>query len=338
VTSVFVYEYLSGGGEALPSDDPGAVELLAQGRAMRDALAADLAAADTCELSVAACALAPPDDAIGPVARWVQPAAGQAAEAFVRNQAARHDLVFVIAPESGACLARLAAVVAPHTWTGCSLEAIERAGSKSATAQALRASGVTAPRRWVPGMAADPDATAYVVKPDDGAGCSATHHHARFSAARSEYLARSARGEAVTMESWIDGTAMSLSLRVGAAAGGAAPEVELLSINQQHIELRHGSVHYRGVSSGVLPPESPQGMTLSALARQVVAALPGLAGFVGIDLVWHPQRGPVVIEVNPRLTCAYVGLSRRLGRNLGAELVQAHLAASRAVAAPPRRR
>ena len=53
------------------------------------------------------------------------------------------------------------------------------------------------------GMAADPDATAYVVKPDDGAGCSATHHHARFSAARSEYLARSARGEAVTMESLV---------------------------------------------------------------------------------------------------------------------------------------
>ena len=51
--------------------------------------------------------------------------------------------------------------------------------------------------------------------------------------------------------------------------------------------------------------------------------MPGLRGFVGIDLVWHEERGPVVIEVNPRVTCAYVGLSAALGRNLAAELLDA---------------
>ena len=34
--------------------------------------------------------------------------------------------------------------------------------------------------------------------------------------------------------------------------------------------------------------------------------------------------GPVVIEVNPRLTVAYAELSRRGGRNLAAELLAAH--------------
>jgi tyramine---L-glutamate ligase len=34
-------------------------------------------------------------------------------------------------------------------------------------------------------------------------------------------------------------------------------------------------------------------------------------------------RGPVVIEVNPRVTCAYIGLSAALGRNLAAELLRA---------------
>ena len=48
-----------------------------------------------------------------------------------------------------------------------------------------------------------------------------------------------------------------------------------------------------------------------------------LGGFVGIDLVWHDRRGPVAIEINPRVTCAYVGLSRSLGRNLAGEVIAA---------------
>ena len=67
-----------------------------------------------------------------------------------------------------------------------------------------------------------------------------------------------------------------------------------------------------------------RGALLAALARRVGRAMPGLRGFVGIDLVWHAQRGPVLIEVNPRVTCAYVGLSQALGRNLAADVIGAH--------------
>jgi predicted ATP-grasp superfamily ATP-dependent carboligase len=52
--------------------------------------------------------------------------------------------------------------------------------------------------------------------------------------------------------------------------------------------------------------------------------VPGLRGYVGIDLVWHPQRGPVLIEINPRVTMAYVGLSAALDRNLAAAVITAH--------------
>ena len=41
-----------------------------------------------------------------------------------------------------------------------------------------------------------------------------------------------------------------------------------------------------------------------------------------------PLGDPVVIEVNPRVTCAYVGQSVRLGRNLAAEILNAAPAAS----------
>ena len=63
---------------------------------------------------------------------------------------------------------------------------------------------------------------------------------------------------------------------------------------------------------------------LHTLALDVKRALPGLRGFVGIDLVWHAERGPVVIEVNPRVTSAYVGLSAALGRNLAEEILLLH--------------
>lgn len=63
---------------------------------------------------------------------------------------------------------------------------------------------------------------------------------------------------------------------------------------------------------------------LRRLAAQVARHVPGLRGFVGIDLVWHAHFGPVLIEINPRVTCAYPGLSARLGRNLAGEIVQAH--------------
>jgi predicted ATP-grasp superfamily ATP-dependent carboligase len=109
-------------------------------------------------------------------------------------------------------------------------------------------------------------------------------------------------------------------------------EVELVSINRQLIGLpdtaasgkKERVVEFSGVEVDQIDRQSAQGMALEALAQRIVAALHGLRGFVGIDLVWHAQRGPVVIEVNPRLTAAYAGLSARLGRNLAGDLLKAH--------------
>lgn len=89
---------------------------------------------------------------------------------------------------------------------------------------------------------------------------------------------------------------------------------------------------YGGVQTGAQAIESKIGRRLAALAKIVINAVPGLEGYVGIDLVWRqptadPQLRddgqPVVIEINPRLTCAYVGLSAALGRNLAGEILRA---------------
>jgi tyramine---L-glutamate ligase len=106
-----------------------------------------------------------------------------------------------------------------------------------------------------------------------------------------------------------------------------------LSVNRQHLRIdAAGALSYEGVEVNVLPLARPRGAAkgagpqaaaLQMLATRVGQCLPGLRGFVGIDLVWHAQRGPVLIEVNPRVTCAYVGLSQALGRNLAADVIKA---------------
>src|SRR5690606_21918601 len=58
-----------------------------------------------------------------------------------------------------------------------------------------------------------------------------------------------------------------------------------------------------------------------ALARRAVAAIDGMLGFVGVDMVLTDDPDDdAVIEINPRLTTAYVGLRRLTKDNLAAWL------------------
>ena len=69
---------------------------------------------------------------------------------------------------------------------------------------------------------------------------------------------------------------------------------------------------YRG---GRIPLCHPLAERALALARQVVGLIPGLRGYVGIDLVLTAEECAVV-DVNPRITTSYVGLRRVLALNL----------------------
>ena len=306
MTRIFVFEYLTG---LATTDADAPAELYAQGLAMRDAVAADLVRARRFDVSVAAGAEVPG----APLpASTVRPRPGEAAAAFVARQAARHELCWIIAPESDAILATMRGAVDEARWIGCSLAAIEVATSKRATLLTLAAAGLATPlafdhaertHRWV-------------VKPDDGAGALDTRVHATLDAARADLAQRRA---AATLEAWVDGDPLSLSLLCGHDG------VELLSVNRQHVSTDPlGMVHFNGVTHGAVAMDGAGALVLQRFAERIHAALPGLRGFVGVDLVWHRAAGPVVIEVNPRVTSAYAGLSARLRRNLAADVVAAH--------------
>ena len=246
-------------------------------------------------------------------------AAAESPIAFLARLAPAFDRVWVVAPETDGVLADLCRVVGPRRWVGCSEDAIVRCSSKRATRDALAAHGIVVPAAWQPGEGEPPADGAWIVKPDDGAGTQDTHRHARFTDARVDLETRQQAGRSATLEQWVAGEPLSLSLLC------RSDRTELLCINRQRIELAaDGTLSYHGVDTGIEPTDSPRGRQLADLARRIRAATPGLAGFVGIDVVWTPEGRPVVIEINPRLTCAYVGLSRRLGRNLAAEILASH--------------
>ncbi len=305
--SILIYEHLSAGG--VRGENAG--ELLPMGVAMRDALLADLAQLPELRLSCAASPAAPAPR--GTQALAMPP--GEPAVAFVQRAARTHDLAWVIAPESDGVLAQMHEAVGTARWIGCTAAAICIASSKRATLQALAARGVSTPLAFAAGHDGP-----WVVKPDDGAGALHMRLHAEHPAALAEQRERSRRGQPATVEPWVEGEALSISML--AAPGFVQP----VAFNRQAIAIdADGRLEWLGVEPNALDMRSdPRAARLHVAALDVARALPGLRGFVGIDLVWHAERGPVVIEVNPRVTCAYVGLSAALQRNLAAEVLRLH--------------
>ena len=141
----------------------------------------------------------------------------------------------------------------------------------------------------------DDDGEPWVVKPIDGAGCEAT----RLSGEPGPGLLR---------QRWVDGEHVSVSFLIH------ADTILALPAGQQKIEIAPDrSVRYRG---GVIPLPPDQTRRATALATRAVACVPGLRGYVGVDLVLGRDGRDVALEINPRLTMSYLGLSRLCRGNL----------------------
>lgn len=342
-------EFISAGGlgEAAAAEPAGALgeSLLAQGVRMRDALLGELSALPGLEIGVADAGLAPlpaPMRTPGTAMRRLPTAGVDDLAAWLHAQQSAFDLVWVIAPETGDCLLSLCQAVAPVRWIGCSAGAIRVATSKTRTRERLAAQGVPTPRAWAPGLPLPAQPGRWVLKPDDGAGSEHTRVFADFAAAHAALGATGAVVGSVevqaaagmptrwTLEAWVEGDALSLSLL---CAGG---RVEVLSVNRQRLTVAaDGRLGYAGVDAGVAPVTP----ALHDLAVRCAAAVPGLAGFVGIDFVRQANGQLCVIEINPRLTCAYAGLAvpppatgpardgARPPRRLAADIIAGHDAA-----------
>lgn len=298
--NIFVFEMITGGGLVADPLPPG---LAREGDGMLRALLADLSRVSGVRVATSRDPRLPPLDDVGAIT----PAPGEDAFALYARGIATADAAWPIAPETDGALERLArdTLASGKVLLGSRPDAVRVAASKRATTRALEHAGVPAVPTFGPSDRLPPLPGRWVVKPDDGAGCDGVLLVPDWCAA-SDRLAGDPG--CLVAQPWIEGEALSLSL---VCCEGRAT---LLSCNRQHVRLEDGHPALESITVNAVPDRSGR---LADLGRRIAAAIPGLWGYVGVDLVLS-ERGPVVLEVNPRLTTSYCGLRSALGINAAA--------------------
>ena len=301
---LFVYEHVTGGG--MLAESPPA-SLVREADLMLQALLGELRTIPGLKLRAARDPRLPPLDGV----ETLTPAAGEPAPAFYGRGLAGCEAAWPTAPETGGILEQLAraTLAAGVRLIGCRPGAVEVAASKRRTAQALAARGIAViPTFTAADRLPETRGALWVVKPDDGAGAEGLELVPGWRLAAARLAADPGR---LVAQPWLDGEAASLSVH---CHDGRAT---LLAVNRQRLKVSPKGVALLGLEVNALP--DPDGR-LAALADDVCRAIPGLHGYVGIDLLLGDDA-PVVVEVNPRLTTSYVGLGRALGINVARRLL-----------------
>lgn len=303
---IFVYEHITGGAYDPATIAPG---LAAQGEQMAGHLVADLARAGADVLTIRAASL-PPVDWPADVRPVSDP--GEWRRAW-RDALSACRACWPIAPETGGVLATLSREIqaAGRCLLGPEPQTVEACGSKVRASQALRRAGIATVPTWPVAEGPVPFGPPWVVKPDDGAGCEHTrvvHERSRLPEVLRDYP----RGVTVVAQPWLEGRAASLSL---VCEGGRA---ELLAFNWQDVRMEGDALRFVGTR---FDPEASAAGRCSGLANRLARALPGLRGYAGVDLL-ETATGYRVVEVNPRLTTAYCGLSGALGLNVAEHVLR----------------
>jgi len=224
------------------------------------------------------------------------------------------DAALIIAPETDGHLARLseAVLTAGVQLLGSLPEAINIAGDKAECARRFFSSGLPIPRTRIETLSEARQAVEdygypLVIKPSDGVGCAGVClvRCADEADKALEELSAVSNCKKILLQSYIPGTHASLSLLV------AGDRMVPLSVNSQLIDPGLPFA-YRG---GRIPLQHPLAGRAWEVAREAVRTIPGLRGYIGLDLVLTDEEA-WLIEINPRLTTTIIGLRQVFPSNL----------------------
>lgn len=313
---VFVFEHVCGGGEAertLPS------AMVLQGGAMLRTVVVDLLKAGH-DVSVLLDERLPWSISGARVSLVsTQQEMGEHFDARARDA----DVTLVIAPESDGLLVgylRQLEEMGAKT-LNASVDAAAICADKLACFKQLRAHGVPTPhtdtytsRQWQ-AMADFPQTDEYVIKPRQGVGCEQT------------VVVR----HGTPRQSWPQTPDAIIQPRVAGVSASASvmvrgSEIMPLLAGVQHIVEDRGErgetlLYYEG--NTVPLPDDAATQRVFDLASDAIRAVPGLRGFLGVDvLLGETADFDVVIEINPRLTMSYIACSRLLRTPMGNVLTQ----------------
>lgn len=218
----------------------------------------------------------------------------------------------IIAPESGGILERLSALMEGQgvRLLGSSSGSIATAANKWDCYQLFRQAELPTPVTWSVSVkkareTAEKIGFPLVIKPIDGVGCEGVRLIRDIHALLLTLEEHRFHENQLLLQRYITGQHISASLLL------ATNNTACLSLNKQSIKIGT-TFTYQG---GEVPFICGQHDEAIALAKKAVTLIPGLKGYVGVDMLINDE-GCFLIEINPRLTSSYIGLRQVVNVNL----------------------
>ncbi len=306
--NLLIYEHVSGGGY---TKEIISANILSEGYAMLRSLIADFKAAGhkvTTLLDSRLTCFNPPLDA-----EVVPISSPKELDQKLRELAGMADAVYVVAPESGQVLERLVEKVEASGGTSlnCQTDAIKCVSNKMKTYETLEKGGVKVPETVMLGIH-EKTRNIYrltktfeyplIFKPLDGVSCSGLSlvKDEGSIVAAVKKVAHESMSNYFIVQELIRGTAVSICMF------STGKKALVVTLNKQFVTLEPPDRESR-YSGGALPILHSLKEEAFNTAQQAVKMIGGLKGYVGVDMVLT-DKGPVVMEINPRLTTSYIGL------------------------------
>lgn len=308
---VFVYEHITSGAlinESLPSS------LVHEGNEMLIAIVRDMSLLTDIELIILRDSRLKPltDITDNPRHHCLMVENNSVFQQHYASSINTADAVIIIAPETDTILQNLQQSVLNNgkKLFGCQPEATQICTDKALCYQQLTSNNVSTPytiqsTEWPLNHFNSP--AGFVVKPQDGAGCIDTLFFSEYSSLES-WLPSSHIHDKTIIQPYIEGDTLSLTVLVD------HNDSRVLAVNQQHITQDHGQFSFHGCSVNGIDEGQFSQQQATEITQKIHHAIPGLWGFIGIDLI-VTGNDVYVIDINPRLTTAYVGLSESLNLN-----------------------
>jgi len=322
--NLLIFEYVSGGGYA---NQKLSTSILSEGYGMLRSLISDCKATGhnvTTFLDSRFKTFNPPNEAD----QIISVSSSNEVDEKLRELSGVADAVYVIAPESGQVLEKLVQSIETSGGTSlnCKIDAIKQVSNKRATYETLKRLGLKVPetvlldihekttniKRLIKELGYP-----LVFKPLDGVSCgglSLVKDEGDIAGAVKK-VARESLSKQFIVQKVIRGKAASACV---ISTGDKALSVTL---NRQLVTLASPDDE-SGYYGGVVPLDHSLEKDALKAAERAVEGIGGLKGYVGVDIILADE-GPVVLEVNPRLTTSYVGLRRVVNFNPAEAIVDA---------------
>jgi len=231
----------------------------------------------------------------------------------LKRLAQLHDLTYVIAPESNGLLAHLLEEL--DGFHVCSNhEVVRRISDKAVVMSELSKMGLKTPQTLIytpeNQLELDDLKPPFIVKPRTGTGCDGLKLFKSLGELK-RFL--SSRKREFLIQEFVKGVPASVSLLTDGSR--ALP----ISLNRQFVSISRSM--YLG---GYTPMKHKLLNKAFETAVKAVEAFRGLRGYIGVDVILS-KNGVYVVEINPRLTVSYVGLSRSLSENPSNTIIETGL-------------